>query len=557
MVVRMKPELQPARKVFDCFSFDGENDVLLIRLNELNEAVDQFVIIELLARPDGSPNRIKFNPLTPGIVPFARKIRHVVLADQAHLASLPKVGAWEQTSTRRNAALSGAPDAQPDDLILLSDVGEIPAAAAVHRMACDRAHSLFHIELSARCYYVNYQNIEWSEPSSTVAATRSTLEEVTTDGLGDAIQSGRVHATTISSGGWHFLHLFNDSRSRPWSPPSLPGDPVSDALSGESQIHNLIKNGADPFSRPGYRWAISDSHGLPAWLLDHRDSLRHLFWPEFHDEAGKLSDHAKLRTAETERPPIIICPYLFDHEPAEITKKFCLDSDECKHMEVFFWQDTDRIGPERAYEHCWNAFPERDVIIIHSDMSPVEGQGPSHWYDELCRFRTQIPAAGMIACNLLYPRTSPNDPIRVQCAGGIFDNAAISHLHGDLVSTAGDPGVAQFLLDQVRVVDWVTFGGVLIRRELINACGSFDSRYEWAYVMDVDYCFEARLRGFLLVHVPVSLLHEESRTTKIVTLEAPGLWKNAENNAALFYAKWKPFYNAMPSANARGVQLAL
>lgn len=553
----MKPELQATRKVFDCISFDGENDVLLIRLNELNEAVDQFVIIESLARIDGSPNSIKFNPLSAGIDPFSRKIRHVVMADQAHVSSLPMVGEWKQAFTRRSAALRGTPDARPDDLILLSDVGEIPTAATVHRMARDRAHSLFHIALSARCYYVNYQNIEWSEPSRTVATTRSTLEEVTPDGLDDAIQSDRIHATAISSGGWHFLHLLNDARSRTWSPPSLPGDAVSDALRGESQIDNLINNNADPFSRPGYRWAISDSNGLPVWLLDHRESLRHLFWPEFQDDPRKLPDQSKLRTAQPERPPIIICPYLFDHEPAEIRKKFSLDSDECQHMEIFFWQDTNRIGPERAYEHCWNAFPDRDVIIIHSDMSPVEGQRPNHWYDELCRFRAQIPAAGMIACNLLYPRTTPNDPIRVQCAGGIFDGAAISHLHGDLVNNAGEPGVAQFLLDQIRAVDWVTFGGVLIRRELINACGSFDSRYEWAYVMDVDYCFEARLRGFLLVHVPVSLVHEESRTTRIVTLEAPGLWKNAENNAALFYAKWKPFYNALPSAKVRGVQFAL
>ncbi len=556
-MVLVNTELHTVRKVFDCFLFDGEYDVLLIRLHELNEAVDQFVIIESLARPDGSPNRIEFNPLMGGIDQFSRKIRHVVLADHAHTSSLPMVGEWKQPLARRAAALRSTPDARPDDLILLSDVGEIPTAATVHRMARDHAHSLFHIELSARCYYVNYEIIEWAEPSWTAAATRGTLEEMAPDGVDGAIQSNRIHATTISSGGWHFLHLLNDSRSRSWSPPSLPRGSFSDALSGESHIHNLINNGADPLSRPGYSWAISDLNGLPAWLLDHRDSLRHLFWPEFHDEPRKLSDHAKLRKAQIERPPIIICPHLFDHEPEEIRKKFCLDSDECQHMEIFFWQDTNRIGPERAYEHCWNAFPDRDVIIIHSDMSPLESQRPSHWYDELCRFRTQIPAAGMIACNLLYPQTSPNEPIRVQCAGGIFDDAAISHLHGDLVSSAGKPGVAKFLLDQIRVVDWVTFGGVLIRRELINACGSFDSRYEWAYIMDVDYCFEARLRGFLLVHVPVTLVHEESRTTRFVTLEAPELWKNAEKNSERFYAKWKPFYNVLPSAKARAAQLAL
>ena len=33
-------------KIYDCIIFNGENSILEIRLNELNELVDQFVIIE-------------------------------------------------------------------------------------------------------------------------------------------------------------------------------------------------------------------------------------------------------------------------------------------------------------------------------------------------------------------------------------------------------------------------------------------------------------------------------------------------------------------------------
>ena len=93
----------------------------------------------------------------------------------------------------------------------------------------------------------------------------------------------------------------------------------------------------------------------------------------------------------------------------------------------------------------------------------------------------------MLACNLLYP-AAPDAYLRVQCAGGTFREGRIGHLNGD--------GVPAEALRTLRAVDWVTFGGVLIRREVLRACGPFDDRYRWAYVMDVDYCFEARLRGF-------------------------------------------------------------
>jgi GT2 family glycosyltransferase len=66
----------------------------------------------------------------------------------------------------------------------------------------------------------------------------------------------------------------------------------------------------------------------------------------------------------------------------------------------------------------------------------------------------------------------------------------------------------------VRAVDRVTFGGVLIRRKAVDECGPIDGRYEWAYVMDVDYCFKGRSGGYQLFQVPVYLQHEGSRTTQ-------------------------------------------
>jgi len=166
-------------------------------------------------------------------------------------------------------------------------------------------------------------------------------------------------------------------------------------------------------------------------------------------------------------------------------------------------------------------------------MSPVPDDTSNAWYDSLLHFRDSLPNAGIIACNLLYGGL----PLRVQCAGGTFEDGKIDHLNGP-VTDSDSEGVSQKVLSQVREVKWVTFGGVLIRREVLDACGSFDARYRWAYVMDVDYCFEARKRGFRLFQVPVFLQHEGSRTTAAITHENPGLLSLAKQNFDLFYEKW-------------------
>jgi len=231
-----------------------------------------------------------------------------------------------------------------------------------------------------------------------------------------------------------------------------------------------------------------------------------------------------------------------------MSAKFGLEEPRGRKLEFFLWQDADGIGPEPAFQHCWDQFPERDIIILHSDMAPMPNDRSNHWYDALLYYRSKLPRAGMLACNLFYPPGRPDEPWRVQCAGGTFREGQIGHTHGAVQKggNAAAEGVPATALRNVRAVDWVTFGGVLIRREVIRACGPFDDRYRWAYVMDVDYCFEARLRGFQLFQVPVALQHQAGRTTRALWETDPQLREHLSHNFQLFSEKWRPFSAALP-----------
>jgi hypothetical protein len=450
---------QPAkeRKVYDCFLYNGEVEALEIRLHELAEVVHRFVIVESGKTFRGGRKELSFDPLDPRIAPFAARIRYIVVSDMPRYGRAAQLEGWQ-----RNAVLRGVPDAAEDDLVLVSDVDEIPSAAAVREIVRDDQNRIFGLQLAS--YQVSAANLE-STAIRSVAAARAELGKVTPDDLRRDVRNRRIPARIIS--------------------------------------------GADP--PPHFTRSIAS----PTVIT----------------------------------PPIIICPYVHAHEPAEIALKFGLDQPRGQRLEFFLWRDTDGLGPERAFQRCWDQFPDRDIVILHSDMAPMPDDTCNGWYDALLQYRSSLPRAGMLACNLFYPRSAPGDPQRVQCAGGTFRQGQIRHLRGPVQKWKNPTlkGVPAEVLRRVRAVDWVTFGGVLIRRELIRACGPFDDRYQWAYVMDVDYCFEARLRGFCLFQVPVALQHQAGRTTRALWEADPRLNANISRNFQFFHDKWRPFLAALPS----------
>ena len=558
-----QPTTQP--KVYDCFLYNGEIDALEIRLHELADVVHRFVVVESNTTFSGLRKTLSFDPSDPRVAPFAAKIRYMVVEDMPHTEEPRQREAWQ-----RNAILRGVPDAGENDLVLVSDVDEIPRAATVQEMVHDRQSRIFGLQLASYRSYVDYRNVAGPESAGTwtVAARWGEFERVAPHDLRHSVRQGQVPARVLAHAGWHFSGLMEgawrklaDFSRLEFKRNGFLGS--INILGRVRQIGRVVSPKRPPVasaclaagreSRPYQnlvaRWEIVDPKELPAWVHTNREALLRLFCPR-HTATGLtrslLPDFTRsfprsARSAAT--PPVIVCPYVHPHEAAEIAAKFGLDQPHGRKLEFFLWQDTEGIGPERAFQQCWDRFPDRDIIILHSDMAPMPDDLSNRWYDALLYYRKKLPRAGMLACNLFYPRAARDEPRRVQCAGGTFREGQIGHLHGPVRKDAKPTGegLPAATLRKVRAVDWVTFGGVLIRREVIYACGPFDDRYRWAYVMDVDYCFEARLRGFQLFQVPVSLQHEENRTTRPFREADSNLRGYAVRNRELFYEKWRPF----------------
>ena len=124
-------------KIYDCFQFFDEEMLLGLRLNMLDKYVDKFVITEATYKHNGSPKKLIFD--INKFSKFKHKIIYTV-ADNPSSALL-KINNNDSDKLKESKKISNAyrreghqiekikeviADADPDDIIITSDLDEIP-----------------------------------------------------------------------------------------------------------------------------------------------------------------------------------------------------------------------------------------------------------------------------------------------------------------------------------------------------------------------------------------------------------------------------------------------
>jgi len=109
--------------IYDCFTFFNELDLLEIRLNVLNDVVDKFVLVEATKTHQGNEKKLIYNENKHRFSAFTDKIIHVVV-DKFPEADAQL--AWTLERYQRNMILEGLKNCEAEDVILISDIDEIP-----------------------------------------------------------------------------------------------------------------------------------------------------------------------------------------------------------------------------------------------------------------------------------------------------------------------------------------------------------------------------------------------------------------------------------------------
>jgi len=280
-------------RVFDCFVFATELDLLEIRLHELAPVVDFFVLAEAEVTFKGEPKPLVFHRNRDRFAPFAERIRHIVIRDMP--AGTTKADNWRRQQYQRNALVAGIDDARPEDIVLLSDVDEIPRAASILALATslDSFATVHCLEQRMYRYFLNYQCSEpWSRSGPravqrqylhtmqglryvrppTPELMRSTLRWI----YACAYMRRIIRRTVHRDAGWHFSSMGGVSavatkfRSNSAALPEHEHDPDRDFADIAAARISEAKTDTDLREVP-----LDDS--FPAFLLENRARYRHLF----------------------------------------------------------------------------------------------------------------------------------------------------------------------------------------------------------------------------------------------------------------------------------------
>lgn len=266
------------RRLFDCFQFYNELDLLDLRLTELSPVVDYFVLVEATYTHAGAPKPLYYAENRDRFARYADKIIHVVVDDD------PGGFAWVREAHQRQAILRGLTQAGPADMIIISDADEILRPEVITQLRAVGADgpSLFAPHLDIHLYFLN---LRAPDPWISVAAAPFALvQKVGANNMRYLAKQGIGH--TIQAAGWHFTWMGGIERFLAkldaFAHREMIGSFAHDGDVNRARLEKFFATGRfEEGAIPGMwtaltRVAIDD--GFPATLRARRSEFERMGW---------------------------------------------------------------------------------------------------------------------------------------------------------------------------------------------------------------------------------------------------------------------------------------
>ena len=123
-------------KIFDCFSYLDEDFLLDLRLNILNQYVDYFVVVEGNKTWQNNYKKLRFN--INNFSKFKKKIIYIPVEDMPN-GDNP----YLRENFQRNCIARGLSNAREEDLIIISDLDEIPNLELINEFKLKMRFAVF------------------------------------------------------------------------------------------------------------------------------------------------------------------------------------------------------------------------------------------------------------------------------------------------------------------------------------------------------------------------------------------------------------------------------
>jgi beta-1,4-mannosyl-glycoprotein beta-1,4-N-acetylglucosaminyltransferase len=253
------------RRVYDCFPFFNELELLEIRLHELDEVADRFVLVESTRTHSGWHKPLHYHQHRRRFARWSSRIIHVVVDDMPAGSEH-----WDRERWQRQSIGRGLSEACPDDVILVSDVDEIPRAVKVREHRDTPEVKLFQQQLSYG-FLNNVTDELWF-------GTRM-LSYADFCRLGGAQAIRGLEGIAVPDGGWHFSYMGGVGRIRAKLQAYAHQEYSTGHFSDPAHLGQALRAGADLLGRD-VRCRLSTGDDLPQYVLDHRRRFSDWIWDE-------------------------------------------------------------------------------------------------------------------------------------------------------------------------------------------------------------------------------------------------------------------------------------
>jgi len=270
--------------IYDCFLFFNELDLLEIRLNELDNVVDKFVLVESSKTFSSKEKPFYFEENKNRFQKFLNKIIHVKVED---LPDIPPRSGRSGTfhnrhdveSFQRNCVSRGLKNCNPEDLILLSDIDEIPNPKSIleayNALKNDKKQTVTFIQ-KFFYYYINGLCVTGNQPEPWLGTLACLYEFYPGSQVMRNLRNSSKYF--IKDSGWHFSFLGGPESIAYKIESFAHAEWDNNHIKNKDRLTKAINNGSDIFERndkPKQKYIPIDG-SYPQYILNNLEKFSHL-----------------------------------------------------------------------------------------------------------------------------------------------------------------------------------------------------------------------------------------------------------------------------------------
>tara|TARA_Y100001936_G_scaffold101491_1_gene99837 strand:+ start:1403 stop:2209 length:807 start_codon:yes stop_codon:yes gene_type:complete len=262
--------------VFDCFQYFNEEHIADIRFNILDKFVDSFVIVESTVNHQGKHKKLNFD--INKYKKFKKKINYIVVDDTPDKIKKSHEGGESLVEQhQRNSIAKGLKNANDNDLIILSDVDEIPNLNKLDEFDRNK-YAVFSQKMFM--YKFNLLNLEENDWHGSKICLKKNFKspQWLRDLKFKKYPFWRIdkirNIQIIQDGGWHFAFLQSPENISKKIKSFAHGEFNKVDISSEENIKLRIQKGEDVFNRGYDLKRVEVDSSFPEYIFKNKDKFK-------------------------------------------------------------------------------------------------------------------------------------------------------------------------------------------------------------------------------------------------------------------------------------------